>query len=82
MKTRIRLRITLKLWNNRQLVLSTRKQIKDRIIALAQVTMWDKAYLKVSYSPNDINEIDCYSLERLKHALSVFTEKDLLDDFR
>ena len=82
MKTKIRLRMTLKLWNNGELVLSTRKQIKDRIIALAQVAMWDKAYLKVSYSPNDINEIDCYCLDRLKHALSAFTEKGLLDDFR
>jgi len=53
--------------------------IKDRVLRAAQVKMWNSAYLKVSYGNGIFND-GCYcSLLDFKNALSVFTEKALVD---
>lgn len=81
MKTKLRLSIQLKLFRNGQMILCTSRLIKDRILAAAQVEMWDKAYLRVTYS----NEYGLYndgyyeSFNELKQALSIFTERSLLN---
>jgi len=63
------------------LVLAARKQIKSKILTTAQVTPWQKAYLKVTYDRNRgfFNDGFYNNFKDLKEALSVFTEKALLD---
>ena len=81
MKIKTRINIQLKLWNNEKLVLDTSRRIKSRILALAQVSPWQKAYLKVTYDYRRgfFNAGEYYKYKDLKEALSAFTEKGLLD---
>ena len=81
MKRKIRLAVQLRLWNNGNLVLSTTRRIKQRVLATAQGIIWNKAYLKVTYDYNRgfFNSGEYFNFEDLKKALSDFTEKSLLD---
>lgn len=83
MKTKVRVSIRLKLWKDGKLVVDTRKRIKARILSFAQVHLWDRAYLKVTYDRKNGYYNDGYysTYEDLKAVLAAFTEKSLLDDF-
>ena len=81
MRTKIRVKITIKLFLNGKLVVRATRRIKDRILKIAKVTMWQKGLLIVSYgpSPKEQNAGCFYNFQELKEILSVFTEKSLLD---
>lgn len=81
MKTKNRLNIQLKLYNSGKLTLATYKQKKSKILATAQVTLWQKAYLKITYDRSrGFFNIGIYNnYKDLKEALSAFTEEPLLD---
>ena len=81
LKMKNRLNIRLKLWNNGELIVDTNKRIKAKIIALAQVNFWQKAYLKVTYDNRRgfYNDGIYNNYKDLKEVLSAFTEKALLD---
>lgn len=83
MQTKVRLAMHLKLWHRGEEVYNATLRIKKRIMRAAQKTLWDKAYLKVTYDHNNQyqNAGNYYSLTELKRALSAFTEEALLKDF-
>ena len=75
---KIRLPITIKLFDNRGLIQSTRAYKKSKILNIAQVVSWQKAYLKVAYGDGFYNECICRNLSELKNYLRIFTECSLL----
>ena len=52
-----------------------------KILYLAQVNSWEKAYIKVTYKHGFINEGIYNNIKDLKMAISAFTEKELVKDF-
>jgi len=79
MKTKIRLAIHLKLFLNTRPILSTTKQIKSRILVAALKEKWDMAYLRVNYGRRMFNYGFYSSPTELKKAISIFTEKSLIN---
>lgn len=77
---KIRLNIRLILWRNGKRINGANRYIKARILRLAQVEMWDKAYLCVTYDGKlgQINEGYYENFKDLKEALSAFTEQGLI----
>ena len=82
LKTKIRLRIHLKLWKGQKMLYNRSHSIKDRIRRAVQVCMWDKAYVKVNYGKGVFNDGYYYNMPDFNKALSAFTEKLLIEYLR
>ena len=78
---KVRVSITLKLFENDGVTNCTTRRVKSRIIVAAQVKSWDKAYIKVVYDQQKghYNEAMCNDMDDLKFFLSGFTEKSLIN---
>lgn len=81
-----RLRLDLKLKKDGELILSTKKYIKQRIVALVQGrknSEWTLGTLRVWYSiTNDYyNQFNFTSLAELEQQLSICTEPRLIKEF-
>ena len=79
MKTKVRLKMTMTLWNKGKLVAKSTKHIKNRIKAHCERVLWDKALLTVYYKGNQSNSAECTNIDEIKKCLSIFTEKSLLN---
>lgn len=82
MKTKIRLKIQLKLWHKGRIVFDSCLSVKDRVLRAVQVEMWDKAYLKINYGKRIFNDGYYHNLPDFKNALSAFTEKNVIEYLR
>lgn len=78
MKTKVRLKMTITLWNKRKRVAKSTKHIKEHIKAHCERVLWDKGLLTVYYKDNQANSAECTNIDEVKKCLSIFTEKSLL----
>lgn len=76
---KIRLPMKVKLFSRGQTVFRSTFYKKSALITKIKVIPWDKAYIKVCYSHKLYNDGFYNNYQDLKEALSVFTEKALLD---
>jgi hypothetical protein len=80
MRTKIRLKIRLKLYENGRLVLDTTRRKKSQIMLQLERVFHDKSYIQVSYPCGGWNDSCHSSDELLKAALSAYTEKSMIDE--
>ena len=80
MRTKIRLKIRLKLYKDGQLVLDTTRRKKSQTLLQLDRVFHDKAYIRVDYPCGGWNDSYHSSDESLKATLSAFTEKSLIDE--
>lgn len=64
-----------------KLIVSVTKRMKTQVLRVAQVELWDRAYLQVIYNPKSRLMNDGYysNYKDLKQALSIFTGKRLIN---
>jgi hypothetical protein len=79
---KLRLGITLKMFKDGKLVSSTSRRVKSRIfeaITHASFPKGTTGHIRVSYYPGVYNDGHYDNKKDLKEALTMFTEKRLLD---
>ena len=79
MKTKLRIKMHMKLYKNGQKVLDVTKQKKSSIYACLERVSHDRSYIRVFYLGNGWNDSEHYSDKSLKSALATYTEKPLLN---
>ena len=81
MKTRLRLKMRLKLFSNGKLILATTRHRKTQIRAILERVSHQSAYLYVEYVPGFWNDSFHKTDESLIKALNYYTEKALVSLF-
>jgi hypothetical protein len=79
MRTKIRMKMRLKLWENNKLVLDTTRRRKSQILLQLERVSHHRSYIMVTYPCGDHNDSFHDSDESLKVAMSAYLEKSLLD---
>ena len=79
MKTKLRLKMRLKLYQNGKLALDTTRHKKSQLVLQLRRVSHDSSYIYVEYTKGRWNDSAHQSDDSLMKALTNYTEKSLVD---